>query len=346
MRICVIFLLLCGLNGQAIATETRVDSTGSIDMVLWDETTDLIPYNFGNPAGLALLPVGGQVSLTIPWFTISGTNYNASYFGLSPGAYQGFPSLIASTSGSYNTAGLQYQGLNYVTPDKWALQATGSYSDNQLPAPNFSDIGQGLIRIARDFGPLTVGTEFQYTGGSLNLFNGYTSTLTGPGELNTGILVNVPLGNSQHPCWFRFGGSVGFDLSPGQTQSVRGGNISDTSNMIIAPCVYLEIPDSLQAGIIVNTANAPTSISIVNGETYPFESYTNDVDLIFCKWKMVLSPPRDAQHLSLNGGILFEITNQAVNNLGDIYNSYTTQSSQLQIGLGLERVKNFTLGLQ
>ena len=366
MRISLIFLLLCGLTAQAVATETRVDSTGSIDMVLWDETSDLTPYNFGNPAGMALLPSGGEVGLNIPWFQVSSSNYNGSFFGLSPGVYQGFPDLINTTSGLNNTAGLQYQGFNYVTPDKWALQATGSYSDNQFPLGDSilenAQLGHGLIRVAHEFGPLSVGTEFQYTTGTYYLTGGnnLTGNVTGPSQLNMGILANIQLGNDQHPCWLRLGGSVGFDLSPGQTESISGSGNSittytyATANTVISPCVFLEIPGSLQAGVIVNATSDATSISasfpsgsgLTSGGPDLFETYTNNINLVFCKWKMTLSPSQETNPLSLNCGILFGVTSETVSAPGDIYNNFNLQSSQLQIGMGLERSKNFTIGLQ
>jgi hypothetical protein len=37
------------------ATETRVDSTGGLSLVMTDESDQIDPFIFGNPAGLALL---------------------------------------------------------------------------------------------------------------------------------------------------------------------------------------------------------------------------------------------------------------------------------------------------
>src|SRR5579863_9497558 len=62
------------------ATETRVDSTGGLSLVMTDESAHVDPFVFGNPAGLALLSPQNRLDYSYEWFQQTSAYFNTQSF--------------------------------------------------------------------------------------------------------------------------------------------------------------------------------------------------------------------------------------------------------------------------
>jgi hypothetical protein len=342
--------LICRAN----ADEVRVDSVGDLSLVMTDETTEITPYMLGNPAGLALLNPQIRLEVTVPWYSETGAN-GAIYwknFGISPIANTEFTNLETSMASFNSTYGSQYQGFLYVTPDKWAVQVAGSFDETayQFDAPSGqSQNGQELIRVSRDWGALTLGTELQITqvngtGPSLRENNSSSAWIS-----NTGLLVNLPIGEGDQKTWLHFGGSFSFDLSPTQFTSLANASTLQGSNLVFEPCAFLEIPKIFQAGIVANIYSS--SQTFTSQYFIPQDYLEADNNLYLAalyKWKMVLSNQNDVQPLSFNHGLLLQVNSFQGTDKYQTQGTFNNSDTQLQIqlGLGLEREKDFMVGLQ
>lgn len=330
-------------------------------MVMWDETTNIDPYRFSNPAGLSYLPSGTRLGMNLPWFNVSNSNnsYNRTFYGISP---QSLPSLFNQS------AGFQYQGFIEVTKDKWAFQEIGSYYSDQFPQDtnlqeNFAQ-KQALVRIARDFGALSIGTEFQYTGNDETLSGSEAATINRAGsDLNTGALLNLQLGENQNPIWLRIGGSVALNVANPQYTGTFVNSPTFSENILevvstvnVSPCLFLDIPEKFQAGFVMNTnsQSVTTSDTILSG-SIPSQSpylWNSSSFLILTgvyRWRIPLSQANDPKPLTFNNGVLVGISSSAVT--GYNTNETVSQISDLnttscQAGIGLEKKDDFTFGLQ
>jgi hypothetical protein len=365
----VIFLYcLASLASPVLASDVRVDSTGGLDLVLWDETTDINPYNLGNPAGLALLPAGSRFEANAPLYEITNMSgsYNHRLFGISSSASPPFSNFSTSFSPVNETSGSQYQGLLYATPDKWAFQATGGFFDsrnsNDHAQDNYeSQERSGLVRASRDFGPLTLGTEFLLTADDLNeptsnnLIRNSSS-----GVLNTGLMANLQLGDKAHPSWLRLGGSFALNLFPLQSTLTQGiipvGTSvlnEKTSGSVYEPCLFLDFPGTFQGGIMVNIHHQTETANFTIGPNY-YPDYMSDIDngvnfAVIYKSKMGTSDPGNPHPLSFNHGGLFEIFSSSGTDFGPTGGTqeiFQDTSYTFQMGMGLEWEKDLTLGFQ
>jgi len=349
---------------QANATDVRVDSTGGLDMVLTDETEEISPYVLGNPAGLALLPKQSSFEVSAPWYSTTNTsgNVNWTYLGISPGLVSafsaGFSSLPVFTSpfipNSSSNAGYQYQGLLNVPSNGLAFQMTGGFneSSNNFEIHTGTNNGQGgneLARAAYNFGPLAVGTELQFGEASGLDTNGTPVTNTeSVGVLNTGLLVNIPLGKDAQSGHLHFGGAYSINILPSQEQE----NFINTkaSQTVFEPCLFLDIPGTFQAGALLHIYQYSGTQSHPDIPPYQWAVLNSLDGAVLYKCKMTLGPTQDdPSPLSFNHGMVFSwISDQeTINNSNGTFNSNLTVTyTQLQFGLGLERERDFTLGLQ
>jgi hypothetical protein len=123
--------------------------------------------------------------------------------------------------------------------------------------------------------------------------------------------------------------------------------------VLVTPGIFLEVPGSFQAVILGEYDGYTTNEqATING--YPdslFGEITgNSFDVIgLYKWKIPLSDPKNPRPLTFNNGCLVEIdTNGSTSYAtgGGVYQTNTGNGSQVQVGVGLERVKDFTVGVQ
>lgn len=360
---------LIALARQSDADEVRVDSAGSISLVLWDESSDVNPYTLGNPAGLAYLPSGTRLDFRLPWFSTtntSGSNF-WNQFGISPGIDPYFFNFSDFTSPVNAMAGYQYQGLIYVPKDDWGFQVAGGYEDeNYLPPSfpnkeNFQD-GNESVQAAHNFGPLAFGAGLQFSD-SQSSSASYPQTISGSSSvLKTGFLANIPLSGGGKPSWLLTGTSLSVNISPFQTDdyfSLNAGTqnyltVQKTSTILIEPCAFLEVPGSFQGGVVLDiNENSQTDTisenSTVIQPTYTEQTGTGMSFAALYKWKIALSPPKDPHPLTFNNGILLETGSFDSTEFtfgGTVPYTFQMTSFSLQAGLGFEREGNFTLGLQ
>src|SRR5581483_2743842 len=117
---------LCFLIPAVLAaSETRVNSTGGLSLVMTDETASVNPFNFGNPAGLSLLPPQSRFDIAAPWFQETAASDPSgqvqAYGTLSQlGSNFSSDSLLDATNSSF-----KYQGLILFPTSHWAFQASG-----------------------------------------------------------------------------------------------------------------------------------------------------------------------------------------------------------------------------
>jgi hypothetical protein len=329
-------------------SQVRVDSAGGLDLVMTDEAAEVNPYIFGNPAGLVLLPTQIRSEFSAPWWytTTSETGiYDTWNYGVS--------------------AASPFQGFLAVSKGHWAFQAGGAYNvlDTKWPLTDYQQNfqnGLGLVRGAGALGPFSLGAEFRLGAGSSetvlsgNQF-GVNST--------AGLLANIPLAEGDHPAWLRLGGSTLFDIEPERSEysneifTALVKDIYTRSASIWKPCLFLEFTGSFQGGILAEFSGSSTTNAIDSSDPSVFPdipAYTSEKDDRFYldalyKWKITFSPPGDPHPLSFNHGIRLEITEDNLKNIGpagDAYFSSQVSEKSYQLGLGLEREKDFTAGFQ
>ncbi len=372
-----LFVLSCPVE----ASEVRVDSMGGLDMVLSDETADMNPYTLGNPAGLALLPTQSRFELSAPFYSTTNAsgNGNWTYYGISPGVIKGFYDLGDFTSPFVSTAGYQYQGVLVVPGDGWAFQATGglnggSEQDYVSRTDTNYQMGQELARAAYHFGPFALGAELQYsetaTNNTIPNFAENKTIIQISSQsncaLNTGLLAVFPLGDGQQSSRLTLGGSFSINnLLPSQmsesqinSNGISVTQISRIPETIFEPCLFFEIPGFFQGGILLEQLNTTRmqSLSSSDPSVTPNELFSsvdtsdNFNGILFYKCKLAADNSSDPHPISLNHGILLEFLSQQFISIPppglQSVPPRTNSGVQFQIGFGLEREKDFTLGLQ
>lgn len=374
----IVGLLLGSWPNLANASDVRVDSTGGLSLVLSDETTEITPYNLGNPAGMALLPAGGSIGMNLPLINLAQPNnaYNETHFGISSGFIPTFPNLNNTLAPMNPTAGNQYQGLLYVTPDQWAFQATGGFNDIQstdnglLSVAKATQGGQELVRAAKELGPLTLGTELQFSESGINeqfssnptipVIGSSTQTNSSSGNLNSGLLVNFQLGEEEHPVWLRMGGTFAFNVMTPHTVGSISINpfeaILNSSNTVFEPSLFVEVPSSFQGGILLSLQNQTDEFGVINGDTnqvstpyFKTENISVENVAVLYKWRMPLVDPGNPHPFSFNHGALFQLTSSQTSYWqpdGSSGGNMSVMSYNFQGGVGLEWKKDLTLGIQ
>lgn len=363
-------LVLAAIAGPLGASEVRVDNTGSLSLVLSDESSEINPYMLGNPAGLALLPRVDRLDLGAPFYSTSMANssHSVGFFGFSPRFIPSFPNLENSATGLIsNTIGPAYQGFLGFLTGKWAYQITGGFfniDDIDAWGPGTHTNNQWfheVIRTAVDFDALSLGTEIQLLQHVIDqLGNNYSSsTVINFNELainsNTGFLLNFQLGDKDHPAWLRLGGSALFNIVPLETNisvSPRPGIIppaqswtNKDTNYSGAPGLFLDIPSSFEAGIVAIYNYDIMTTNFINAPIYKYDD-NNTFNIVgLYKWKVPLAAPG----LTFNNGALVSrtyFTQSYYDTTGYVVSTFEDTGFQLQLGAGLEKEKDFALGLQ
>jgi hypothetical protein len=315
---------------------------------------------------MALLPAGGRVELNLPWIntTVPNNAYNETQFGVYPGTKQFFPTQSALGFPFTFTEGEQYQGLLYVNPDHWAFQAVGQFTDYQVSDQGSEDTEAGgeLVRIAKDWGPLTLGTEVRFSQSNTNE-QGSTGTNQQTGSFigcNSGLLANFQLADPDHPLWLRLGGSFSFEISASQLSVSQNDQNPGTETIaqtlpltLFEPCIFVEVPGNFQAGLLLSFQNETDSSSFTNSgrpqfdqPSAPSDNINSENIVVLYKYKMALADPGNPHPFSLNQGALFEVTSSTVSYLDPPNGGYLTTTYTLQVGAGLEWEKDLTLGFQ
>ncbi len=343
------------------ASQTRVDSTGGLDMVLTDETTDINPYNLDNPAGLSLLPAGSRIEIGVPYYSVTNKSgsYNDTTYGLSAGSTLGFSSVAN---------GEKYQGFLDVPNNGLAFQVFGSLvDDNSQGSVSIpTQTGDELINVSKQFGRFSIGTELEFIEWTSTYPADYPGTgpNTSSWSAKTGFLYNIPLDEGGTGKFLRLGGSFLFNVLPlAQSHDLTlspAASIKETEKIYnddFEPCFYLDIPGSFQGGLLVKMLHysetdeiTSTNVSYAPDLT-PSVIETDDSEQLVAiyKWKIPLSDSGDPHPFTFNQGGSLSTGISTYNDYystGNNYANYQINNTQYKFGIGLERDKNFTIGIQ
>jgi len=345
------------------ASNTRVDATGGLDMVLTDETTEINPYNLGNPAGLALLPTGSRLEFSLPYYGVStaSKNINNIFYGISPSLNLGFPAL----SGLGN-----YQGFLDVLGNGWAFHGLGTLEDASYTSVNGTSVenyqsGQELFQAAKQWGRFSTGAQFSFNQTGSNYNNWVSQSNFGSqGSLNLGANYNLPLAGEAGDKWLRLGTSLTFEVAPDLTtitQNIPSPPFTtvdtlNVSNEGFQPAVILDLP-GFQAGFQLTQYHFSVLQTYVSSNTSIIpnqDTYLSQVDdlltfMLLEKWRTELSDLGDVPSLYfVQGGQWSNETYKATlyESNGNLLGINPGGHNQFQLGMGLERPGVFTLGLQ
>lgn len=361
-------LLTYGLMaGQCLwASEVRLDATGGLSLVMDDEVADLNPFVIGNPAGLALLPSKSRLDLSGDYFyeNQSTIAFHRTYAG----------SLDSLQSNTVN-----YQGLLLFPTDRWGVQLDGDYLYSETDLSNgllaqSNNRARGLLRTAYDFGPFVLGAEFapsqtvsplsiQQTGGGVVVSGTDTATVL---PVNGGLLVCFPSadpGPKQER--FQIGGIYGNQLTPpkeeadlniiptsASTPSPVTVIFSDPNAQVFGPEAYFEIPDSLQIAVISRFAQFSTNLQETSPDTTLVPApvnfkYDDGSQMTLTGIFKSSSPLVRGLNLKLGAFLAYSNFNQNFyDSGGNVTSTSTQQNLSAQVGAGVERFDDFTVGLQ
>ncbi|HUO56593.1 MAG TPA: hypothetical protein VMV05_00305 [bacterium] len=364
----------------AVASQNRVDSTGGLSLVLQDETTEVNPYNFGDPAGLVFLPQDNRLDVSAPWFQqnpASNNFYSMQAYGVISGLAD---TLDSSSLLNASATSFQHEGFILFPTPQWAFQVGGDllHGTNQPDTASLTDESQDRSRVlgrtAYNFGPFTLGAQFQWsennsafqpvTASAATLVSGNSSeTVLIP---TAGLLVSFSLESGKNPAVLRLGGSYSqalpplkqtqhYDLNILGTPATVDKVISVDSYQSFGPEVYLEMPGSFEAALLDHLGNTSFSLgqtssssSIPNISPYNAGKETSNSFAGIFKWRFpVLISARGVLRL-LQGAYLAIDSGQTLGYDSSGSTVTTNNSSDLQAGFGtgLEMEKDFTVGLQ
>jgi hypothetical protein len=348
------------LASPIFASESRVDSVGGLNLVLSDETQAINPFNFGNPAGLILLTPQNRFDVAGQWFkqsiAISGrTNY------------------LYGTLGEFDSKISKYHGL-MLFPDKlWAVQLDGDLFHYEDPLQQVDiDQSRELFRAAYNFGPFVLGGQIRPTQSGVKLksptFQG-GQLISGKADITTwevtgGLLACFPGDPGPKQERFMIGGTYSRNVIPPKevvninfipsggppnvllTQTVTGDSIQT-----IGPEIYFESPGgTFQAAAIGRLVTSSGT----------FQQDSPDVTYVIPSYKLQEGSETagvagfKAAHplgkaLALKSGAAFVFDSKAKKTFdpaGAVLQDNTSFGWQAQVGFGVEKLEDFTFGLQ
>jgi hypothetical protein len=347
------------------ATETRVDSTGGLTLVLTDESTEINPFLFGNPAGLALLLPQTRFDLVGQWFKETSNSTNIT-------------SNVYATLNRLGDDTPHYHGLMAFLSPQWAVQLDGDFAQSE----NSPDIlitdqtrtrTRELLRTAYNFGPFVLGVQAQPI--QLNLtvkpqsLSGGAQLLSGQGTGSAfvgtaGLLACFPGETNPKGTSLKIGGTASTELTPGQEiqnlafQLSGGFNVGVTetytsSNVLTwGPEIYFEDSENFQSFLFGRFSNGSLSFQqdssntalVTNEPSFKAQDTNSAVGIAAFKMKSPLSHS-DA----IKSGFLFAFSSTNQNNYDSAGTTATTSNTQgwtTLAGIGLEGKKDYTVGLQ
>ena len=353
------------LASFGFATETRVDSTDGLTLVLTDESDEFNPFLFGNPAGLALLPPQTRFDVVGQWLKETSYSTNTT-------------SNIYSTLNRLGDETPHYHGLMAFLSPQWALQLDSDYVQSEN-SPDLLITDQTrmrtreVFRTAYNFGPFVLGLQTQPT--QINLTAkpqsnpGGSQLLSGKGTGSAwvgtaGLLACFPGEINSKGSNLKIGGVASTELTPGQeiqnlaVQLSGGLNVNlietytSTNVLTWGPELYFESPGTFQSFLLGRFSNGSLNFQqdssntglIASQPSFKVQDSNSSVGIAGFKMKNPLSHT-DA----LKSGFLFAFTSSNQNNFDSGGTATTTNSIQswaTSAGIGLEGSKDYTVGLQ
>lgn len=367
MRKSFIFFLLLTLTlaSQGLATETRVESTGNLTLVITDETVEINPFIFGNPAGLALLDPISRFDATGQYLLDSSaaTNTTTSSYGMLR---------------DFNTDSPGYHGFIVFPTKEWAFQADGDFqhSENQtnsvLQNQN-QDRTREFFRTAYDFGALILGGEVEAQQENITLSPGnFYNTLLVSGQgtqsvLNSqgGLLFSFPANPTPSQERFLFGGSysrqlvpgqdinkVLVDINPGPTTLSLTETITTANVQSFGPEFYFKVPNSFEMVLLGRYSSGAVSLQIDSSDTtiatsQPAYKVVDGNGLAIAAAFKAKSPLFKTTYLKSGFSFVYSSNNANYYNPGlTTTATNTAQAWKAVLGGGLEGLLDYTVGLQ
>ncbi|HJT23288.1 MAG TPA: hypothetical protein VJ873_01845 [bacterium] len=363
--LCLFLAYALAASQNLWASAARVNALGGLSLVVEDETVDLNPFVLGNPAGLVLLPSKSRLDLAGEYFyeNQSTASFHRTYAG---------------SIDNLDTNTVNYQGLLFFPTDRWGVQLDGDYlysegSTNSGLGTQGNNRTRGLLRTAYDFGPFVLGAEFnpsqttsplapQQTGGGA-VVSGTDTTTALP--VNAGLLACFPGDAGPKQDRFEIGGVYSNQLTPpkeeadlnviptsASTPSPVTATFSDTNAQVFGPEAYFEIPGSLQIAVLSRFAQFSTNLQETSPDTLlvptPVNYKYDDGSIMALTGLFKSSSPLvKGLNLKLGGFLVYSNSNETFYDLGGSTTSTSTaQSLSAQVGAGVERFDDFTVGLQ
>lgn len=346
------------------ASDTRVGAAGTLSLVLTDESVEINPFLFGNPAGVALIEPVSRFDIAGQWFSLNSaaTNTTDRFYG---------------TLGNVNSVSTNYHGLLLFPSKAWGIQLDGDilHMENQ---PDFGLIDQdrnrarGLFRTAFKMGPVALGGQVQAVQTDLTLKPGtyYGAQIvsgkgTGTGINTTGgLLFCFPADPRPQQDRFIIGGAYNMEIVPGESKTDIGiqtagpvtvhltQTFTSSNAQSFGPELYFEVPNVLQAGLVVRITNFDISRQEDSSDTAiipsqaSFKFQGSNVTSVVTALKM--------RHplfklTSLKTGTSFFFQSSSTNSYDPaqtVTATTTAQSWQFQIGTGVEELEKYTVGLE
>ena len=345
------------------ASETRVDSAGGLSLVLSDESNELKPFIFGNPAGLSFLESPNRFDLAGFWLSQSSAASNLT------NSFYGTVTDPLSTS-------LDYHGLILEPSKDWTIQLDGDLLHTETQ-PDFGALDQSrdrsreLFRTSIKIGALALGGQVQATQASLALKPGYFGAVqldsgqgTGSGLLGTGgLLLSFPANPLAQQSRVIAGGIYSRALIPGRSKTDMvleeagpitvnlSQSLQEGDSQSFGPEIYFESPNSLQAVLLGRISNGDISLQqessndpLFNQPSHKYQSTSSTAVLGALKTN---SPLQRLMSLKSGASFLFQTTTTSLfdpsQNPAAVSDS---QTWQFQMGTGLEGLEKYTVGLQ
>lgn len=363
-----LFLALLLVSPAARGSETRIDGTGGLSLVLQDETTDLDPFTFGNPAGLAVLQDVGRFDYSGEWLKNSWGNDE-------------FPQThLYGTLTGFQQTPPRYEGLILPVNGNWKVQVdAGVFSNEGDNSPSVfqiqnEDLTEMFFRTSYQLGPIVLGAEIGPDVTNTTLpqqpFNGNTIQ-SGTGNLSSvkskfGALVSFPEGARVDQERLELGGSFQTQVSPASerdnlvvTPSLSStpvnlvNTLTATKDQIFGPEAYFSSPGAVEIAAAVEFSNLDLSTGLESSDpgtiapepTAKLETEsTTGADVAF----KVFNHFSDGVTWESGINFLFSSTSAGVSdtylNPTPLTSSQTTES--LSVGTGLEKTSVYGVGLQ
>ncbi len=347
------------------ASDTRVDSTGDLSLVITDESVAVNPFTLGNPAGLALLTPQTRFDAAAEW---------AKDASPSDGLFH-----IYGSMSQFNDDVTKYHGLIAFLNPNWALQADGDtlHTEGQNDSGDHiatNDRTRELGRMAYNFGIFTLGAEIQPEQTNLTIspyqFNVNNQITSGSGTNNNlegtgGLLINLLGASNPNQDHLRIGGIAGTQL--GQFDEIKNLQAFNsllstnftvtqtitTNNLLLwGPEIYFDSPGKFEAGLTGRfvTWNLGFHQDSTDATSIPnvanFNLGNENISEGTAVFKMT-SPLSTGINLKTGGD--FTIENQTENTFDSTENpngGFNVTGWTGILGLGVEAPQDFTLGVQ
>jgi hypothetical protein len=353
---------------SAWASETRVDSTGGLATILTDETTDLSFLMDGNPAGLLLLDTHDRLDEAFQWGQQTG-----------PGPYQQTLGIIPRLTGDND---LHYSGVVAFPSPGWAIQAGGdllSQSGQPVGANDTYTLSQyrGLLRGATSLGPLVLGLEVRNMESDNAYDPGLYSDKTQPYTLQNGssalnqtylragLATTFPENRGTNDPFWQAGGifeaQVGgggnafnatLDYPSGSPFNLQQ-NTAYTDYYYFGPELRYEIPHQavfrFSYFLINDDTNFQRTVSSTSADYANLTAYhSTEFQSMNATGSFRLAFPLEGrENLKIGGGISAYFNNtDDLSTAENVYTNLNRQQVTTTLGVGLESIHEFTLGIQ